>query len=148
MPAANIEAEFPRLRTDGYLETSPATDDYNCIAWAGNDITEKWDPEPTSGRYWPNHVPRTLDLENFVLLYEFEGGYEPCDNGDLENGFEKIAIFVSLSREVTHAARQLPSGFWTSKLGDCEDIEHRTLSSLEGLSYGRIAQFLKRPIQS
>jgi hypothetical protein len=44
-----------------------------------------------------------------------------------------------------HAARSLPNGAWTSKLGDDEDIEHSTLAVLEGREYGRAKVFLKRP---
>jgi hypothetical protein len=145
MPGDNIESEFPRLRSEGYSITSPESDDYNCIAWAGGDTARKWDPDPTAGRYWPDSVPRTLDVESFVQLFALNGGYSPCDSEALESGFEKIAIFASLSNEVTHAARQLPSGAWTSKLGDWEDIEHKTLSGLESSFYGRVAAILKRP---
>jgi regulator of protease activity HflC (stomatin/prohibitin superfamily) len=42
-----------------------------------------------------------------------------------------------------HAARQLPSGMWTSKLGALEDIEHQ-LEGLAGDRYGKIGQILKR----
>ena len=143
------EREFPRLDRSEYRDTSVETNEYNCIAWAGNDDTEKWDPDATTGRYWPDEriVPRGLDVENFVKLYHYEGGYVPCDNSDLEEGFEKIALFVGLDKEVTHAARQLPSGKWTSKLGDWEDIEHDALDALVGDWYGTVARILKRPIQ-
>lgn len=147
MPAQNIEHEFPRLPIEGYAITSPETDDYNCIAWAGDDAAEKWDPDPTSGRYWPDGVTRSLQVESFIELYRVEGGYIPCDDdedGTLEEGIEKIAIFWNLSKEVTHAARQLPSGRWTSKLGDWEDVEHVAPTGVEGVFYGRVAKFLKR----
>jgi len=149
MSAQDIGQWFPRLADEGYQETSPEDNAYNCIAWAGDDNQEKWDPDVASGRYWPNGVPRTLDLESFVKLYEVEGGYSPYpgDNGTLESGVEKIAIFCNLAKEVTHAAKQLPNGNWTSKLGDWEDIEHKTLTSLEGNAYGSVALFLKRPRQ-
>ncbi len=146
MSAQQIESEFPRLRIEGYVNASPQTDDYNCIAFAGGDTTEKWDPDVTTGRYWPNEVPRSLDLDSFILLYEFEGGYIPCADGSLETGFEKIAIFLSISKEVTHAAKQLPSGEWKSKLGDWEDIKHKTLEALEGNFYGKVVQFMKRSV--
>ncbi len=45
--------------------------------------------------------------------------------------------------ETQHMARQLPSGHWTSKLGDLDDIEH-DLSALEGIEYGRVAMILAR----
>lgn len=146
MPKDDLEQAFPRLITSPYKITSKETDDYNCIAWAGCDDTEKWDPDETSGRYWPKEVTRNLELQSFVELYKHEGGYSPCDDGGLEPGFEKIAIFWDLSKQVTHAARQLQSGAWTSKLGDLEDIEHDSVSSLEGNWYGTVAQFMKRPL--
>jgi hypothetical protein len=145
MSGDNIEREFPRLRLAGYSITSPESDDYNCIAWAGGDTARKWDPDPTSGRYWPDGVPRTLDVESFIQLFASKGGYSPCDSNTLEQGFEKVAIFISLGQELTPAARQLPSGAWTSKLGDWEDIEHKALSGLESSFYGRVATILKRP---
>src|SRR5258707_504293 len=50
-------------------------------------------------------------------------GYTVCDNDLLEPGYEKIALFA-LGGVPKHAARQLPTGQWTSKLGPMEDIEH------------------------
>lgn len=144
MPGDNIESEFPRLRQEGYSITSSETDDYNCIAWAGGETSRKWDPDPASGRYWPESVPRTLDIDSFVQLFALKGGYSMCDNDAFEHGFEKIAIFVNVSKEVTHAARQLTSGAWSSKLGDWEDIEHNTLSGLESSLCGKVAIILKR----
>lgn len=58
-------------------------------------------------------------------------------------GFQKVAFFVGANGVPTHAARQLPSGLWTSKLGEWEDIEH-TLHALEGDIYGTVALLLKR----
>lgn len=43
-----------------------------------------------------------------------------------------------------HAARQLASGRWTSKLGKLEDIDH-ALHDLEGMLYGAVVLFMKRP---
>ncbi len=72
-------------------------------------------------------------------------GYETCDNAELEAGFEKVAIYAHANRLPTHAAKQLPSGLWSSKIGRGEDIEHNTLESLAGRLYGDVAQILKRP---
>jgi hypothetical protein len=63
----------------------------------------------------------------------------------MELGFEKLAIFADENSEPTHVARQLPSGAWSSKLGAGEDIEHSSLTALEGSVYGRVVQFLRRP---
>ena len=69
-------------------------------------------------------------------------GYEPCERGDLEPGFEKVAIFAD-DEGPTHAARQLDNGRWTSKLGSMEDIEH-ALEGLAGSEYGRVVRYLRR----
>jgi hypothetical protein len=53
-------------------------------------------------------------------------------------------LFVDARGVPTHAARLLPSGLWTSKLGEWEDIEH-DLHALEGDVYGTVALLLKRP---
>jgi len=46
----------------------------------------------------------------------------------------------------THAARQLSSGQWTSKLGRSEGIEHDTPDDVAGGFYGEVVQFMKRAI--
>ena len=51
-----------------------------------------------------------------------------------------------LENELTHIARQLPNGRWTSKFGNWEDIEHTTLAALDGHFIGAARRFLKRPI--
>ena len=48
-------------------------------------------------------------------------------------------------RIVKHAARQLTSGRWTSKVGQNIDIEH-TLAGLEGPFYGEVVRILKREL--
>ncbi len=48
--------------------------------------------------------------------------------------------------ELTRAARQLPNGKWTSKLGRWQDIEHE-LDGLVGEMYGTVKQILKRAIE-
>jgi hypothetical protein len=51
-------------------------------------------------------------------------GYQPCDNSELEPATEKIAIYVGADGEPSQVAKQLPSGWWQSKLGSDYDIEH------------------------
>jgi hypothetical protein len=46
---------------------------------------------------------------------------------------------------VKHAARQLPTGRWTSKLGKAVDIEHDTPEGVTGPVYGAVVKFLRRP---
>ncbi len=70
-------------------------------------------------------------------------GYVVCDHDELELGTEKIALFA-LDGVPKHAARQLPSGRWTSKLGPSEDIKH-SLHDLTGAVYGSVVLIMKRP---
>jgi hypothetical protein len=144
------EGVFPGLRKGDYHVTSAEDPDYNCIAHAADKTDAPWWPvaEGTEGVFWPKGVDRKETLACFIAAYATEG-YSPCDSPEPEDGFEKVALYVDAAGVPTHAAKQLPWGSWTSKLGDWEDIEHKRLASLEGGSdhsaYGKVAQVLKRP---
>ncbi|MGR3310874.1 MAG: DUF7689 domain-containing protein [Candidatus Brocadiales bacterium] len=140
-----IEKCFPYLMNSGYSVESPATKEYNCIAWAAGDNKTWWWPDPRNEHYWPPGIPRTETKEAFITAYEMLG-YTLCKDAAHESGFEKIAIYVGSNGKPTHAARQLNSGYWTSKLGQLEDIEHTTVDGLVGYEYGSVAVILKRPI--
>jgi hypothetical protein len=71
-------------------------------------------------------------------------GYLPCDSPTLESRYDKIAIFADATGEPRHAARQLPAGGWTSKLGDHVDIEHEDLVAVGGLFYGEPTVYMRR----
>ncbi|MCK4793650.1 MAG: hypothetical protein KAV87_58515 [Desulfobacteraceae bacterium] len=72
-------------------------------------------------------------------------GYEPCNIGRRESGYEKIVLYA-LKDQPTHAARQLKNGRWTSKLGKNVDIEHK-VRDLEGPRYGKVVAYFRRPRQ-
>ena len=132
---------FPNLTNQNHSICSPPSENYNCIAWAyGVSNKLMWPGVP--GYYWPSEVVGVDKLEALMQLY-LGGGYEECDNGQREDGFEKVAIYVN-QEGPQHAARQLESGRWTSKLGRCEDIEHDTLETLEGREYGKATVFLRK----
>jgi hypothetical protein len=59
---------------------------------------------------------------------------------------EWVALFASADGNYTHAARQLPSGKWTSKLGTWEDIEHDSVEAVGGGAYGELVARLFRPV--
>ncbi len=143
-----IERAFPGLRGTGYQITSPQDDKYNCIAWAAGDTTDWWwpdEPDSPDSAYWPPSVPRVETLEAFRDAFTTLG-YLPCGDDQLEPGFEKIALFA-LAGVPKHAARQLPNGRWTSKLGPMEDIVH-ALQDLAGAVYGSVVLLMKRPVPS
>lgn len=143
------EARFPNLTRGEYEVTSNETADYNCIAHAaGKNDNWWWPDDPPS--YWPDGHDKTETLEAFVKAYATVGfAHDGNHNFELEVGIEKIAIYIDADGVPTHAARQLSDGTWTSKLGEWEDIQHKTLQAMEdsgglGLGYGKVAIILKR----
>ena len=147
MPGSWPPANFPQLGSHNHVETSPATNLYNCIAWAAGNATRWWWPDIANIGYWPPGVPREETISAFILAYATQG-YAPCTDGALEIGTEKLAVFGvrgGIDIYPTHAALQLENGRWSSKLGPCEDIEHDTLGALTGPLYGAPVCFLSRP---
>jgi hypothetical protein len=140
-----IEDLFPGLRGPAYQVTSPPDAVYNCIAWAAGATDIWWWPIGDPQRvHWPAGVPREETLE--ALREAFATlGYAICDHSELEPGHEKVALFTNAVGCPTHAARQLCTGRWTSKLGQLEDIEH-ALRDLEGTEYGAVVLVMKRPV--
>ena len=133
-----LHQRFPALGQ--FRITSPATSDYNCIAWAAADTGRWWWPNPFS--YWPKEAPNQVTLSAFQAAFRSQG-YEVCEDSSVEEGYEKVALYT-LDGEPKHAARQLPNGRWTSKLGPWKDIEHETPESLEGPEYGMLAVIMRR----
>ena len=136
----SIEDIFPNLAAQGYTQTIAPTDEYNCIAHAADDDGRWWDP--SESYYWPSQANRDFTVDALMSAYATLG-YSRCNDGSIENGFEKIAIYADAD-EYMHAAKQLENGKWSSKLGQLEDIEHETLLALEGESYGSVAVYMKR----
>ena len=136
--------DFPDLDAEGYSPTSPATEDYNCIAWAAGRQDDWWWPDPGFVSFWPDKAPRAETLDAFYATFAMLG-YEQCVDARPERGFEKVA-FYALAGKPKHAARQLPDGRWTSKLDEGLDISH-TLRGLQGPVYGQVAGFMRRPLQ-
>jgi hypothetical protein len=101
--------------------------------------------------YWPPPpVQREETIQAFVEAFE-SLGYKICYDGSLEAGIEKVAIFGAKNpvpnepTVPTHAALQLSSGEWASKMGPLEDIEHLTVDAVNGPIYGRPMVFMSRP---
>jgi hypothetical protein len=142
-----LESLFPRLQPGKYQITSPPDARYNCIAWALGDTAQWWWPEldPENGR-WPEGVPTDVTVPAFLAALATLG-YAPTDREDGEAGWEMIALFADAGGAPTHAARQLPNGRWTSKIGKLEDIEHE-LHDLEGKEYGTVVQIVKRALNA
>jgi len=144
--AINLELRYPNLAITDYTITSPRSQEYNCFAWAAGDQERWWQPTPEDEFYWIKGVPMEETLLAYIKAYQTLG-YEPCNDETLEIAHEKIALYVNDEGIPVHAAKQLISGMWTSKLGALEDIEHE-LKGLTGERYGKVGQVLRRRDQS
>jgi hypothetical protein len=142
-PLPAYRQAFPNLTDDNHKKTSEFCPTYNCIGYAAGTRLW-WQPKPLVGgkRYWPPGVPQEETLDAYIKAYEFKG-YSVCQDGFLEEGYEKVALFT-LNGIPKHAALQLDEHCWTSKLGKSEDISHH-LRDIEGSVYGKVACFMKRP---
>jgi hypothetical protein len=139
-----LETLFTSLQGKDWKVTSPPTSRYNCIAYAAGRDDAWWWPIP--GAYWPPSVRRELTVAAFQEAFA-SVGYQSCRNGSFRTGWEKVVLYADRQTgSPSHMARQLPSGKWTSKCGQLEDIEHSSLSDLsEGPSgYGEARWFFKR----
>jgi hypothetical protein len=138
---------MPRLPASDHRITSQPSDDYNCVGW----VRREYDAYIAPGLFWPSDVVREPrlgepDLDAFVRLFE-AWGWERCDGPELEDGFLKIAIY-SREGSFQHVAKQLPSGAWSSKMGEAHDLRHAELDSLNDslfLEYATANVFMKMP---
>ena len=143
--------DFPNLTRSNSFKTSGIDYDYNCIAWAaerGPNEKESWWPIPDeeefegSGYTWPLGVSREESVESFIEAFQTLG-YEPCENGEREPGWQKVVIYAN-DEGPQHMARQLEDGRWTSKMGDNVDLTHATVEGVAGEDYGMPVQYLRR----
>lgn len=143
MTRDEIRASFPNL-ADTFRLTSKPDRNYNCVAWAVGETHRRWDPD---GYFWPPDVPRDWKLSSVIQALQMMN-FEVCADGKPERGYEKLAVYCESEDEVLHAARLLEDGWWTSKLGDFDDIKHRNYSELEHTKkgYGSVMAFVRRKI--
>jgi len=129
--APDQRRSFPRLG-DSFEVLAPSTHTYNCISNSLGDYNE-----------WTNPLtaPGSHPLEYMDRLYAKQGFSRASSmNLSLESGKRKIVVYAKTKNgklAVTHAARQLSDGTWSSKLGSLSLIRHPYASLLEGPDYGR-----------
>jgi hypothetical protein len=144
-PETRLQQLFPRLVPGSYRCISPPDTHYNCVAWAVGKRDRHWWPNEPGRSYWPPGILAEASVDAFTQLFQ-SFGYEVCDTPDFQRRYEKVAIFVN-NNAVTHAARQLGNGKWSSKLGRVwETVEHE-LEAVGGhgiQEYGDILQFMRR----
>jgi hypothetical protein len=142
----NLRQSFEHITEFNSRPTSPDSSDYNCIAWAygRNDI---WCHPDSEGQYFWPISNRKYSVDAFMELFS-SIGYILCTDESKEDGFLKIVLYVDKEGLPTHAARQLITGKWTSKLGSGIDIEHDSPDNLNGSIYGIAKIFMKRKADS
>lgn len=141
-PAATPNAAFPNLTPHNHRVIGPATARFNCIAWACGETHRWWQPGPLY--YWPVSCdPEDGTVANLTAALA-TAGFAVCSDDAPEAGFEKIAVYSLGPGEYTHAARQLPSGKWSSKLGADALIEHDAPGDVAGGVYGGLCLFMRR----
>ena len=141
MSKNDILGIFPSLSNGSLVVTSPQTATYNCIAYAADDHNRWWWPDPDGICYWPPNAQRAVRIAAFQQAFELLG-YKLTARHDVEEGKEKVAIF-SKNGAPSHAAKQLDSGLWSSKLGRLEDVSH-SREGLQGDEYGEISIVMER----
>jgi hypothetical protein len=141
----HLELIFPDLAAAGYSPKSEKSTIYNCIAYAAGEETRKWEGYREAGYYWPEGAKEGHTLDALISAFE-QLEYAVCSSDALEPECEKIALYVDQDGLWTHAAKQGEDGQWTSKLGNWEDIIHRTPQAVAGPdpAYGQVVCFMKR----
>jgi hypothetical protein len=140
-----LDVAIPGLRLTRWENRSPDDFHYNCIAFAVGDTHQWWEPSGYRIHYWPPGVDVEYTVGSYTKIYEIHG-YKKCQDGRLEKGVEKIALFVDDQGIPSHASYQKDNGVWVSKCGEWEDIEHDSVEALQGAdNYGTIVTYLGRP---
>lgn len=146
----SFEKWWPNLLRTTYTVIDKASMRYNCFAWSINRTDFWFAPDPQMNRvgkvFWPPEVPREYTLDAFIQAYA-TFGFVLCDNTEVELGFEKVVLYGNNSIP-EHAARQLPNGRWSSKIGEYEVIEHDLYAFDGGKYFSKIIIILKRPISN
>ena len=139
---ARLIRDFPNLANEDFEIIGPASDVYNCIAYAAGYSDQPWSDE--QGDYWPPQVAQNPTVRGLENLFKWLG-FKKCHGPRLEAGYEKVALYGSMNLW-THAALQTPNGRWRSKLGEKQLIEHQTPPGVSGEQYGRPYLYMRRRI--
>lgn len=138
---------YPHLLSEGFDRKSDEDEAYNCIAWAAACDKEKlWWPPGGSGSYWPPGISKDVSVRAFTEMF-ISQGYEECSSSEIEEGYKKAALYAERGIP-SHAARQLPTGKWTHKIGRNVDIETTLKGVQDSLTnYGRPIKFFRKKLK-
>lgn len=98
---------------------------------------------PFPGYYWPPGARRDQHPDALRSVFE-QIGYEVCTSEATEDGYHKIALYVDENGHWSHAAKQEANGEWSCKLGDEEDVRHKSPHCFGGSIYGVVVYFMRK----
>ena len=137
-----LTTAFPNLANEGFEIVDEPSPRYNCIAYAAGDTGRWWWPDGIN--HWPPWATLTNRIESLQEALAGQG-YEQCDDGTAEVGYQKVALYEARG-EMQHAAAQMPNGRWRSKMGRGPVIEHLSPDSLSEGPYGNPTVFMRKAI--
>ncbi len=108
-----LTRDFPNLARGEFQVVCPASDRYNCVAYAAGDTSQPWSDELED--FWPLQVARDPTIRGLEKLFRWLE-FKKCNGPRLEGAYQKVALYASKGLW-THAALQMPNGRWRSKLG-------------------------------
>jgi len=135
-------AAFPDLAQDDPRVIHPADPTFNCVAWVA-EVTDEWWWPADPDAFWPEGIANELTVDAIVAALGTVG-YTICANGELELGYDKAAVYAQAGVP-KHVARQTCDGRWSSKLGQDCVVSHATTGGVEGVVYGLVVVYLRRP---
>lgn len=130
------------LKNDiNFYLTSPATFQYNCIAYAMG-MQDRWvDHADLPWHWWPP-VEKGDSIRHLIKAFCYFG-FEECGLDDsVESNYDKIAIY-QLSNKWTHAARIITREKYQSKFGASYDGFHSHGDVLKA-QYGTVCVIMRR----
>lgn len=153
MDKGDLIRGFPGLKDDDVFQTSPMSPEdsnYNCIAWAYRMLKNKW-MQPPNGSYlpgldavswWPDGVSEGQEKECLKEAF-LKAGFKECSSWEHEDGYIKVVLYQK-DGIWTHAARECRTKrSWMSKLGQQNDICHKSPYTIEGDIYGKVYCIMK-----
>lgn len=137
---------WPNLTDNDFEFKSVRTTKYNCLAWAIRINTQSVEMFYFQKKHGldPNNLDHSVN--GYAKILEQFYGFEVCDDGSYEEGFEKILLYGDHEEEWTHAARLVKKDLWVSKLGGWEDIEHTNVDCLNGVEYGSPKLYMRKKL--